>query len=219
MPLALGRESLWSLVRVGLPFCIWGSLYTSFWSAIESTLMLRLGGLRGLGLFTVAIVIREGLNVVPQAVNQLLTPRIVEAYGRTGSALVAARPALKAVVPLMLATSVLAVALSFALDWLVPLLVPRYMDGLPLIKASLWLPVVQAAALPLSTLFAVGDSWRVGRGVLIGALAFPAAAFLLEPRMGGGLAVIFGSLAGRVVRTTAGYLELFWLTRGPVRCD
>jgi len=81
----LDWKALGEVVRVGLPFSFWGSLYTSIWSATESALMLSMGGLKGLGLFAVASVMRDGMNVLPQSVYQVMTPRVVEAYAREGS--------------------------------------------------------------------------------------------------------------------------------------
>jgi hypothetical protein len=202
------RQPLLNLIRVGLPFCFWGSLYTSLWAAVENTLFFTLAGARGLGLFTVAIVLREGICILPQAVHQVLTPRIVEAYGTKGRLGIAAASAYKLVVPLTVAMTVLVLFVSQALDALVPVLIPEYVDGLALMKVSLWLGVVQASGLPLNALLASGRGWTYGRPILVGLVTFPIAAYLLTPHIGGLLAVAVGSLVGRIARTGAGYWEL-----------
>jgi hypothetical protein len=202
------RKPLLALIRIGLPFCFWGTLYTSLWVAAESTLLLALGGAKGLGLFAVAVVLREGICILPQAINQVLTPRILERYGRDGKLSSASALAYKLVPPLVLGMTVIVLTLSFALDALVPILIPKYVEGLALMKASLWIGVIQAAGLPLNALIASGKSWSYGRGIVAGGLAFLLAAYALYPCVGGLLAVAVGSLIGRTVRTAFGYLDL-----------
>jgi O-antigen/teichoic acid export membrane protein len=198
---------------VGLPFSLWGSLNTSIWVATESALMLSLGGLTGLGLFAVAVVIRDGLNVLPQSVYQVLTPRVVEAYAREGSVRTAHARSLFVTTGLTL-TMVAVVGLSSVLlGLLVPWAIPKYAQGVPLMKVCLWFSVVEAASLPFNTLFATGRSWLWGRGILVGLVVFPLSSYLLVPVVGGMVAVGLGSLLGRVARTLVGYLELAVLTR------
>jgi O-antigen/teichoic acid export membrane protein len=213
MPPSLRREPLIDLIRVGLPFCFWGSLYTSLWGAIENTLMLALGGAKGLGLFAVAVMLREGICILPQAIHQVLTPHIVQAYGREGRLGSAHGFVYQLVPPLVIGTTVIVLVLSYALDTLVPMLVPKYSEGLPLMKVSLWVGVVQAFALPLNALIASGKSWNFGRGILAGIVTFPIVTYLLTPFTGGMLAVAGGSLAGKVMRTGLGYWELRLLSR------
>lgn len=208
VPLELNRKPFLDIVRVGLPFCFWGSLYTSLWMALENTLVLALGGAKGLGLFAVAVVLREGICIIPQAVHQVLTPRIIQAYGRDGRLAAAQSLAYRVVPWLTLGMTALVMAASWLLDLLVPVLIPRYADGLLLMKVSLWLGVVQAFSLPINSVIATGKSWSYGRGILGGVFAFPLATYLLAPHVGGVVAVAAGSLVGRVVRTAIGYRDL-----------
>jgi O-antigen/teichoic acid export membrane protein len=206
-------KALGEVVRVGLPFSCWGSLYTSIWNATESALMLSLGGLTGLGLFAVAAVAREGMNVLPQSVYQVMTPRVVEAYAREGSIRSANARSLAVTAGLTAAMVVIVAICSGLLDLLVPLAIPKYVEGIPLMKVCLWFSVLQAAALPFNTLFATGRSWLYGRGVIVGLAVFPLSAYLLKPAVGGILAVALGSLLGRTARTLVAYVEIAVLTR------
>jgi len=199
---------LMEVVRIGLPFSFWGSLYTSVWAGTESALMLSLGGRTGLGLFAVASVIREGMNVLPQSVYHVMTPRVVEAYAREGSVRSANARSLLVTAGLTGTMVVLVVICTYLLGVLVPLAIPKYVDGIPLMKVSLWFSVLQAAALPFNTLFATGRSWLYGRGVIVGLIVFPLSAYLLRPVVGGILAVALGSLIGRTARTLVAYVEL-----------
>jgi hypothetical protein len=80
-------------------------------------------------------------------------------------------------------------------------------------QVCLWFPVVEAAFLPINTLFATGRPWLYGRSVIAGIIVFPLSTYLLLPVFGGLLAVAVGSLLGRVARTLASYFDLIALTR------
>jgi O-antigen/teichoic acid export membrane protein len=211
MPYRLTREPLIEVIRIGFPLSFWGSINTSFWTAAENSLMLMLGGFTELGLFSIAAVLREAISVLPQAVNQVIMPRIVEGFGRDGSVRSANARTFLPTVGLTMFMTVVVVAIAFSLDILVPLAIPKYTAGIPLMKACLWFGVVQTAALPLNAIFATGKPWVFGRGILLGLVVFPISAYLLAPSIGGVLAVAWGSLLGRAVRIVEAYAEIYLL--------
>ena len=220
MSLKLDLTALKGVVAMGLPFCFWGTLETSLWMALENTLLLKMAGVKELGLFSVVVVLREGLAVVTRAVHQVLAPRMVEQYARDESLRRVTRKSVRFSALLVVAMLVCVPALSLGLDFFVPLAIPKYLDGIGAMKASLWVVVVEAASLPLNALYATGRAWLYGRGVLVGLVAFVAGALLLASPVGGLLAVVLGSLAGRIARVAVCYLELFLLVRREVhgRC-
>jgi len=99
------------------------------------------------------------------------------------------------------------------LELFVPYFIPKYIDGIPVMKVCLWFSVVQAAFLPMNSLFATGRPWLYGRSVIAGLVVFPLATYFLLPVIGGLLAVAAGSLLGRAARTLAAYVDLVALTR------
>ncbi len=202
------------LIRLGLPFSFWGNLYTSVWTATESTLVLSLAGVSDLGLFSVAIVMAGAVNSLPMAISQVLAPRVVTNLARGGSV----RSANARIVWVSAALTgfmiFIAVVGSFLLDIFVPHFIPKYVAGIQVMKVCLWFPVVHAAAfLPMNALFATGRPWLYGRNVIAGIIVFAAATYLLFPVIGGLLAVAAGSLLGRAARALAAYLDLVALTR------
>ncbi len=205
------------VVRIGLPLSFWGTLYTSLWMAAEYSLMLHFGGVKGVGLFAVAVIIRESLSILPQSVHQVFMPRVVESYAREGGV----RPAAKRTFLMTGLLSILMVSMvviiSIMLDYFVPLFIPKYVDGLLLMKVCLGLVVIQAASLPLNGLVATGRSWLYGKGILAGMFVFPLAVYMLNPYIGGILAVAAGSLIGRIVRTIVAYFDLLKVMRLEMR--
>jgi O-antigen/teichoic acid export membrane protein len=205
-------KALSELIKIGLPFSFWGSLETSVWTATESALVLSLDGVTALGLFSVAYVMRRAMNSLPMAIWQVLTPRVVTALARDGSLRNANARIIWVTVGLTGVMIILACAASFLLDIFVPHFIPKYVAGIPVMKVCLWFSVVQAAFLPINTLFATGRPWLYGRSVIAGVVVFPLTTYLLAPVIGGLLAVAVGSLLGRAARTFAAYVDLVALT-------
>jgi O-antigen/teichoic acid export membrane protein len=205
--------ALKEVIKIGFPLTFWGSIWTSVWTASESALVLYLGGVSGLGLFAVAVVLRDGMSVLPLAVSQVLSPRVVETFARSGSIKKANAISMWITVGLTAFMVIAVLVASWLLDFLVPLAIPKYAEGISLMKICLWFAVVHTAALPLNTLFAKGRPWIWGRGVIPGLIVFPLSAYFLIPALGGACAVAAGSLVGRSVRLIAGYIDIALLTK------
>jgi len=153
------------------------------------------------------------MNSLPIAILQVLQPRVVTDFARDGSVRNANARIIWVTAGLTVFMIVVAFAGSYLLDALVPLLIPKYVGGIPVMKVCLWFPVVQAALLPINTLFATGKPWLFGRSVITGIVVFALGTYLLLPVIGGLLAVAVGSLLGRAARTLAAYVDLMVLTR------
>lgn len=206
-------EALRELIKMGLPFSFWGNLYTSVWTATESALVLSLSGVSALGLFAVAVVMRAAVTSLPESMWQVLTPRVITTLARDKSMRSANKRIIWVTVGLTGFMILLAFAGSFVLDIFVPHAIPKYVEGIPVMKVCLWFSVVQAAFLPMNAIFATGRPWLFGRSVIVGIVVFPLATYLLYPLIGGLLAVAAGSLLGRAARTLAAYVDLIALTR------
>ncbi len=210
-------KELLELIRIGLPLSFWGSLYTSFWVATESTLMFSLAGVIPLGFLSVAVLIREAINTLPRVIRQVFAPRVISSYAQDGSIRGANHRVMWVTVGLVICMVILAFAGTYVLDVFVPYFIPKYIDGIPIMKVCLWFSVVEAALLPINIIFATGKAWLYGRSVLIGIIVFPMATLILIPMVGNELAVVIGSLLGRAARTIAAYIDLVLLTRGESR--
>jgi hypothetical protein len=208
------RQALTELIRIGFPYSFWGSLYTSVWVATESALVLSLGGVGALGLFSVAVTIRNAMNTLPIAVWEVLLPRVVTNFAREEGVSKMNPKIIWITAALIILMILLAMLGSFALTIVVPYVIPNFIDAIPVMKVCLWFSVVQAAFLPLSTLFAAGKPWLYGRSVIAGIIVFPLTTYLLLPEVGPLLSVAVGSLLGRIARTLAAYVDLILLTRG-----
>jgi O-antigen/teichoic acid export membrane protein len=206
-----------SVIKIGMPLCFWGTLESSLWLALESTLVLKLAGIKDLGLLSVAVVLRECLSFLTRSVHEVLMPRIVEIYSRDKSILKAAKRCIFFTILLVVLMIVLIPLISFCLDYFVPVLIPKYIDGIEIMKVILWMGVVQAAGLPLNVLFATGKAWLYGRGVLLGLVTFLVFSLLSSSYFGGMMAVVLGSLLGRIMRVLVCYCDIFFMARNESR--
>jgi O-antigen/teichoic acid export membrane protein len=211
--LKLDIKPLIKVIKIGLPFCFWGTLGSSLWFALENSLLLKIGGVRELGLFSVVFVLREGLCVLTRAIQMVSAPRVIESYAREGSIRPAARKNIKIALALVTVMLMGIPLLSLCLDYFVPLAIPKYVEGLAAMKVALWAVVVEAASLPLNSLLATGKAWLYGRGVLAGLITFVIITPFLSTHVDALLAVVLGSLAGRLVRMAACYSDLYFLVR------
>ena len=213
MSLHFDLSSFKEVVKVGMPICFWGTLYSSLWMAAEYSLMLHFGGIKAVGLFAVALLMRESLSILPQSIHQVIMPRVFESYARNGGVSNYAKSTFMVAGVATLFMIVVVLIIFVLLDYFVPFFIPNYIDGLSLMKICLGWSVFQAASLPLNGLVATGRSWLYGKGILAGLLTFPLAVYLLNPIVGGIVAVAVGSLIGRLVRTIVAYFDFFTLIR------
>jgi O-antigen/teichoic acid export membrane protein len=201
------------VVKIGMPLCFWGTLNTTLWMAVEYSLMFRLGGVKWVGIFAIAAIMRESISVLPQSIHQVIMPRVVEIYARDNSAYNATRRSFQAAGILTIFMMAIVLVISFLLNYFVPLFIPQYIDGLPLMKVCVWFSLVQAASLPVSTLYASGSSWLYGRCILCGFITFLLATWLLIPLLDSVLAIIVGSLMGRIIRIITAYYDIWKFTK------
>ena len=201
------------IVKVGLPFSFWGSLYTSIWFAVESTLMLYFGGLTGLGYFSVAVAMREGMNVLPMAVYQVLSPKIVAAFSRDGNINSSITYCFKITIFLVCFMSVSVFFVSLFIELIVPLAIPKYIHGLDLMKLCLLFSVVQSASIPSNLLFAENNHYSFGKGIFIGLLIFLIMSLIFVNFMSPIIGIALASLLGRSARVLSVYYELYLINK------
>lgn len=141
------------LLIIGAPILGVATLY-SWWTVINSTLVLRYAGTHGMGLYSMVTVAITALELIPMAVSQVVYPRLSEQYGRNGSVRGLVRVAIK---PMMI-TAAGMIPLTVAAWWLVGpavrFVVPAYADAVPAMRWGLLLPIVTSFQ-PLNSIFNV----------------------------------------------------------------
>jgi O-antigen/teichoic acid export membrane protein len=136
------KQHIRHLFKIGAPIFIVGQIY-SWWIVLDSTLVLKYTGVKGFGLYQLAIMADQAIGILPLAVSQIVYPKMAEEYGRSGSLkniiLIAVKPILVTVVVLVPVVIVGWLALPLLVEWLLP----KYVDG---ISAARW-SMLSAAAM------------------------------------------------------------------------
>jgi O-antigen/teichoic acid export membrane protein len=146
-------DHLKHLLIIGAPILGVNYLYM-FWNLLDSTLVLRYMGAKGMGLYAIVMMGSSSFALLPVAVEQVVYPRMAEQFGRTSQ--------VKDLGPIwhkpMLLTFVAMLPLTIVGWWLVGPVVkwvaPAYVEAVPAIKWSLLLPLVSSFA-PINSLYNV----------------------------------------------------------------
>ncbi len=175
------RSHLKHLLRIGAPIFVVGQIY-AYWAVIDSTLVLRFTGTRGMGLYAVVLMVTSAIQVIPGAVSQVVYPRMAQYYGQDesieGLIAVVRKPIIITALGLIPVTAVGWLVARPVVEWLLP----AYTDAIPAIRWALVLPFVGGFQ-PIATVFTV-----------TGRLDLYAAAVIV------GMAAYGGSLAGLMYR-------------------
>jgi O-antigen/teichoic acid export membrane protein len=210
-------EHLKHLAIIGAPIFGVGVLY-SWWIAINSTLVFTYMGKHGMGLYAMVLVVGTTLEIIPNAVGQVLYPRLAEHYGRNDDRRVLFGMATK---PLLLATlgmiPVVAVCwwlVGPATQWLLP----NYIDAVPAMRWVMLVPLVGCLT-PISLIFNVVRRQDLFATSLIIGIAVYAGCLLWFVRDGAALTDFpQAMLVGQTVFTGFCYLLAFRLThRSPAK--
>jgi len=155
------------LVATGVPIFLVGQL-AAWWPVLDSTLVLKYAGTRGLGLYALANMAGPLVSLLPKAMGQVVYPAMAREYGRTGQI----RPLVRlAVGPTLV--NVGATGVAVAAGWyLIPpvtrFVLPKYVEG---IAAARWMLVATAvtALTPVNNIFnVVKKQGRYGAAILGG---------------------------------------------------
>lgn len=211
-PLKLAWRFSWrewfNLSREGIPMFIAGYGASTGWSVVETTLVLKRLGTAALGAWTMAFMVLEAANKVPQAIVAVYTPRIIEEFGRTGSVPACLRICRR---PMLVGTPAmlfLALAGSVCLWLIVPVLMPRYIVAIPAMCLMLLYLPLMVLEMPFVLLVSMGNVLAQNIVTYVGLGVFAVMA-LIATFSGLGLnGVIGASLLGRLARLAMIYSYL-----------
>jgi O-antigen/teichoic acid export membrane protein len=147
-------SSFSSLLRTGLPIFALDYVATSA-STVDRLTLLNHGGLEAVGLFALAVLVRDAMAVVATSLNEYVYPRMSHAYGKDGNGLQLWYMGLKANV---LAASILSV--GAVLGWMaLPIIVerffPKYIGGVSAARLVLVAAIFSGATIGKSALWSM----------------------------------------------------------------
>lgn len=159
------------LVKTGVPIFAVGQL-AAWWPVLDSTLVLKYAGTRGLGLYALATMAGPVVALLPQAMGQVVYPKMAEEYGRTGCVRPLVRMAVAPTVVTIIATLAAVVVGWFLIPPVTRLLLPKYIEGIPAAQWSLVATAVMALT-PVNNVFnVVKKQGQYGVVIAVGMLAY-----------------------------------------------
>jgi O-antigen/teichoic acid export membrane protein len=202
------REFL-ELMKIGFPIFISGYGATTFWSVVETSIILKFYGPLSLGLWTISFMVSEAAIKIPQAITQVYSPKIMETFGKNnkiGPVLALIKKPLTFGVPIMLFVSFLA---CLSLKLLVPVIMPKYIAALPIMYLFMLLIPLTLLEMPFQIIIAKGRGMDQNISVFAGLVIFIILAFIFNS-LGLGLAgVVAASLLGRLLSRLITYYYVF----------
>ncbi len=127
-----------SLLKTGIPIFLVGHV-NPIWTTVLNNVIFSIGGALNFGLYAISNVVMGGIGVIPSAFSQVIYPRMAIMLGKGESI----RNILKQnVKPLFFQAGImviLGVVTALLLPYIVPILLPKYVDG---IKAAQWMVFV-----------------------------------------------------------------------------
>jgi len=211
-----GAEPLKHLLRIGVPIFVVGQANT-LWAVANRTLVLKLAGTEGIGLYSMAVLAGTAMALLPTAVSQIVYPRMAEHYGRMGNAADLFRIALRP----MIVTAVALVPV-IAAAWLlagpaVRLIMPAYVDAVPAIQWTLPIAIVSSFG-PANNVFNVVRRQRLYLvAILVGIVTYGVSLLWLVHDSVTLAAFPQAMLIGQAVYMATCYAFIWWLLRREMR--
>ena len=216
-PLRVGpkwnKGHLLHLLKIGAPIFGVGQLY-SWWGVLDSTIVLRLAGVEGLGLYSLVLMAGSTIQILPDAVSQVLYPQMAEEFGRSGQVRALGRLAQKPTIALVVGLVPVAI-----LGWLVappfvPWILPKYREAVPAIQWAMVVPLVLAFS-PIANIFNVVKRQDLyGVAILAGMMTYLVALFWLRNETTNIKAFPQAMLIGRTVFVGLCFASFAFLARG-----
>lgn len=152
---------------------VFAYISTSLWDAIDRTYILQMTGEKTLGVFAFAGTLCAGLITVATSISQVFHPRIAMLYGSSGKSMAACfRYCLKC----SLLGAVVMVPLVALTCWLVDpfvkMVLPKYIESIPITRYLCWLSLIPVIDLPGQLLIIGKRTKQLGISVIIGFTAF-----------------------------------------------
>lgn len=191
-------KELWGLFKEGFPIFISGYGATTFWAVVETSIILKLHGTYALGLWSISFMLTEAAIKIPQAINAIYAPKIMEHYGRTNSIIKSLSLMKKPMIigiPLML---LIVIVSSFVLPSIVPVIMPKYIEAIPVMLLFLLLLPLTVMDMPFQLLIANSNGIGQNVSIFAGLLLFVISAFTFNLLGYGLAAIVIASLIGRL---------------------
>ena len=199
------------LFSVGLPIFIVGYLYLLLISMDRIIITSELK-LNALGLYTPALLILQGMTILPSSVAQVIYPRAAERYGREGTIKILL-PALFMPLPIMLVIQLPFVLLGwFYIDELIMRIMPRFEAGIEVARWSLLVGLVLSMTTP-AIVFNVARQQRMYAALILLSILTVIVTWVLKVGGDNLVGVSFAMLCGSICFASLSAIGAWYLCK------
>lgn len=145
------------LLKQGAPIFVASYINGTGLDTIRNTLVLSYVNQLGLGLWNFAYMFYTMIIVVPNSIVAVINPRIIKEYGQTGSIASVVRKYKKITFLVIVLMSICAIIGGWMVKILIPIILPNYIDSIPIMIALLPCFVLRTMELFYTMLLAVND--------------------------------------------------------------
>ncbi|GGH14800.1 lipopolysaccharide biosynthesis protein [Mucilaginibacter phyllosphaerae] len=147
------KEDLKKLFKTGLPIFFVGQVNPQ-WTNIMNTLLFSFGGALNFGYFALCSITQATIGIIPNAFSQVLYPKMSRMYGEGKSLKTIYYSFRKAAYLQSVFIFGIAVIGTFIIPWVIPPLLPKYVNGIAAAQWMMFVPAVQSLSL-MNNLFNV----------------------------------------------------------------
>ncbi len=135
-----------SQIKTGLPIYAVGQV-RPLWATVQNNLIFSMGGPLQFGYFALANIINGALGVIPNAISQVVYPKMSIQLGEGKSVAEILKKIIKPTIFLFLIIFSIGGVTYWLLPLIVPLLLPKYVGGVEVAQWSVFIPVVASLGL------------------------------------------------------------------------
>lgn len=198
-------KNIYTLIKDGFPYFISGYIASTLWGTIEMLLILKYYGNTALGLWSIAFMTSELAIKIPQAINAIYVPRILESFGTHGNPRALVRSFYRPIIfgmPLLIFLSIIGV---MAAQIIIPIALPKYIEALPSISIYMILMPLTLMELPSTMIQAVDKKHYFIISTIFGLISFLALSSIFIKNDYSFTYIIISSLIGRFMSRVASY--------------
>jgi O-antigen/teichoic acid export membrane protein len=201
-------RNIFNLMREGFPMFTASYGAGIGWDTLEKSLILFFIGQNGLGLWSFGFMFITMLKMVPQAINSVFIPQIMQFYGNTldpKATLKYCYKPMKWGIPLIV-LSIIGVVLF--LPSVIQLTMPKYIEAIPIISLMLFVLPLDVIGLPYAVMIARGNVLHQNISTFVSLSLFLLLS-LFSIYLGFGIyGIIFSSIICRIIKLFIIFLYL-----------
>jgi hypothetical protein len=157
------------MIAYGAPLMVFAYISTSLWEAVERSYILKMMDQKTLGVYVFGATLCVALTTVATSISQVFHPRIAKLYGASGKKMSKSFNYCVKCSIVGLAAMLPLVALAFWLvDPMVRLLLPKYIESIPIARCLCWLSLIPVLDLPKQLLMIAKRTRQYGISIATG---------------------------------------------------